>query len=201
MKPYDKIPIVNENFDDYILTNYKGKTYTISEKTLKNINPLLQNDFDGNNDCTLTSITTAVSYYRKNDTAIGYIYDNVKSIAKQYGYTDRIGTFSITVKSIYEKVLRYFRCPRKTKWRVLKPFANITTIIKSINGNQPVILNLLNDGRKYYHNHTVLVIGYKGIKVNNENELKYFLKIYDNWNKEVTYIDWQKLGYIFSINF
>jgi hypothetical protein len=31
MKPYDKIPIVDENFDDYILTNYKGKTYTVTE--------------------------------------------------------------------------------------------------------------------------------------------------------------------------
>ena len=201
-QPYDRQLLTDKNIDDYILSTYKGKVSTISQNKLKNINPLLQNDYGLDNDCTLTSITTAISYYRNNEVKIQEIYDNVEYIAKKYGYTGSFGTFSITVKSIYEKALTYFRCSRtKTKWSVLKPFTNITKIVKAINDGQPVILNLLNDGRKYYHNHTVLVIGYMGVKINNDKDLKYFLQIYDNWNNEVAYIDWQKLGYIFSVNY
>ncbi len=202
MKPYDKLSVTDSNIEDYILTTYKGGVHTISENKLKNINPLLQTDYGEDNDCTLTSITTAISYYRNNEVGIQEIYNNVEYIARKHGYNGKRGTFSITIKSIYEKALTFFRCKRqKTNWCVFKPFISINKIMKAINDGQPVILNLLNDGRHYYHNHTVLVVGYKGVKINNEKDLKYFLQVYDNWNKETTYIDWQKLGYIFSINF
>ena len=52
---------------------------------------------------------------------------------------------------------------------------------------------MLNDGRKYYKNHTVTVIGYKKYK-----KAK-ILIVADNWHKEVCYIDYNKLSFISSL--
>lgn len=57
-----------------------------------------------------------------------------------------------------------------------------------------MLLNLWNDGRNYYKNHSVLIIGYK-ITENND----FILTIYDNWYKHNSYIDYNKLSIISSI--
>ena len=63
-----------------------------------------------------------------------------------------------------------------------------------------MILNLSTDGRNYYKDHSVLIIGYREIKLSN-NKKMFFLKIKDNWTKETTYIDYSKLSVICSINY
>ena len=72
--------------------------------------------------------------------------------------------------------------------------------IKSIlhNGN-PIILNLYTDGRNYYSNHSVTVYGYKEIKIF-DNVLK-LLQIRDNWSSTISYIDYDLLCFICSINY
>ena len=59
----------------------------------------------------------------------------------------------------------------------------------------PIILNLWKDGRNYYYNHTVLIIGYA------ESENKKMLVVYDNWFKYICYIDYDKLSIICSIQY
>jgi hypothetical protein len=66
---------------------------------------LLQKDYGDLNDCTLTSITAIIKFY--NPTLnVQNIYDSVYSIAKMYGYTGSYGTPTITMGTIYNKVLK-----------------------------------------------------------------------------------------------
>jgi len=56
-----------------------------------------------------------------------------------------------------------------------------------------MLLNMLNDGTGYYKGHTVLIIGYLELK----ND--FLLIVLDNWNKDISYIDYNKLSTISSI--
>ena len=76
----------------------------------------------------------------------------------------------------------------------------INSLKKLLDKDIPIILNLSDDGRKYYKNHSVLVIGYKEIVLSNKKTM-FFLKVKDNWNKETSYIDYAKLSIISSINY
>ena len=49
------------------------------------------------------------------------------------------------------------------------------------------------DGLEYYKNHSVLIVGYL------QTVDKKMLVIYDNWFKSVSYIDYDKLSVISSI--
>ena len=73
---------------------------------------------------------------------------------------------------------------------------NFRTIQNLINANDPVILNLHDDGVGIYENHSVIVFGYTIHKIDNDKEI-YTLLIYDNWSKEMSwiiYIDSKMLG-------
>ena len=195
---YKSIPLVKENIQQYIKDEYNADRITIS-KEIKDIEPLLQANYGGDNDCTLTSITTII-HSKVKDEPIENIYNTVEKIAKKHGYTSGYGTFSFTVKSIYEKALKEYGLAKSTKWKIIKNIGiKIKDLIWALNDNTPIILNFLSDGRKYQGNHTVLIIGYDIIKVNNKDY--YLLKLYDNWNNVITYMDWQKLSYICSVNY
>ena len=58
---------------------------------------------------------------------------------------------------------------------------------------------MMNDGRSFYKNHSIVVIGYNRYKIDNR-EIR-ILAIYDNWAKEVRYIDYERLSMISSINY
>ena len=53
-----------------------------------------------------------------------------------------------------------------------------------------------NDGRNYYQNHTVTVIGYmeSGVKVK-------MLIIFDNWHETISYVDYNKMNKFCSVNY
>jgi hypothetical protein len=126
--------------------------------------------------------------------AINTIYDEVERIAKKYGYRPNFGTMSIVMRTIFNLVLKSFRINKKTSSRYLKNVGYCYRFIReNINANKPVMLNLWKDGRQYYKNHTVLIIGYR--EVGNYK----LLAIYDNWYKSISYIDYDKLSTISSI--
>lgn len=62
-----------------------------------------------------------------------------------------------------------------------------------------MILSVLNDGRNYYKNHSVTIIGYNIVKT--QNRKLNMILIYDNWSTEISYVDYNKLNIISSINF
>ena len=174
----------DENISEYLLSTYgiKSSLYKIY---IKDIEPLLQNDYGQENDCTLTSITTIIKYYNKT-IQVDVIYSITESIAKKYFYNGSKGTLPLFISTIYNKVLESFYIKKKTKCKLIQD---------QINKQQPILLNMFDDGKNFYHNHTVSIIGYA---IYDDVRL---LMIYDNWFKEISYIDYNKLSSISSINY
>ena len=166
------------------------------QKILGNIQPLLQRDYGEANDCTLTSITTVIhSWLPFVD--VNTIYTQVETIAKRHGYTGMKGTQPTVIKTIYQESLNAFKIPYRARSKYLKGVGFSWNFIKDNFNyvNIPIILNIWKDGRNYYHNHTVLVIGFV------ESYGKKMLAVYDNWFKDVSYIDYDKLNTICSIQY
>lgn len=150
-------------------------------------NALLQKDFGKAKDCTLTSLAFLYGVER---------YPQVERIAERHGYDgDLHGTNPLTIKKIMQECNRQFGVGGTCHAKYGKGIGYTYKSIKDlIDGGTYVLLSLLDDGRKYYHNHTVTVIGYE------EYERGRFLLVYDNWNSYVSYIDYDKLSFISSVN-
>ena len=151
------------------------------------LQPLLQRNYGEELDCTITSM--ACIFGEK-------YYGVIELIARRYGYDgDTRGTNPLTVRRI---MAEFMDCAHMTGtarsgygkgigWRW-------ATVKRLIARQTPVILNLWDDGRGYYHDHTVTVIGVE------EYRKDRFLLVLDNWNESVSLIDYKKLSIISSIN-
>ena len=176
------------------LEQYVNHEKFIITKLIPCVPILLQDDYGEIGDCALVSITMAI----KNlclSLDIKDIYTHVELIAKRYGYNGAThGTFFLTIKSITNKALEFFCLPQRAKSYYLKNICFDYEDIKyEIDHSRPVILNIKNDGRNYYKNHTVLITGYcytKHYKM---------LVIHDNWHNTVSYVDYDKLNTFCSI--
>lgn len=155
---------------------------------------LLQNDYGEASDCTLVSLTSLIKFLLPN-LIVQDIYKNVEKIAKSYGYNGATyGTPNLVIKSIINKTFQFYNIPQKAKSYYLKNIGFDYEDIKfKIDSNRPVILNLWKDGRNYYKNHTVLITGYC------YTEHYKLLIIHDNWFNTVSYLDYNKLSNICSI--
>ena len=177
---------------------------TCYEVVLNDIPALLQKDYGEANDCTLTSLTAIGVFLKKNQKTANEIYKVVEHFAKHYGYTGTAGTNPFVIKRIFDSVLTVLSIRKDTKVRYLKNIGyNFSLIKKTLVAGTPLILSMHSDGRQYYQNHSVLIIGYKEYKLSNINtqKIKRFLMVQDNWTKEVSFIDYDKLSIISSINF
>lgn len=189
--------VINDNnLQAYILKEYGDTSHLAVKKNyIQGIKPLLQNDYGEDQDCSLTSITTVVSYY-KPQLQIQFIYDQVEKIAKKFLYKGNRGTPTITMNVIFNKVLQLFQINLKSHNGYIKNLGyNYVGIKNLINKNRPTLLSLSKDGRNFYANHTVLVIGYYEI------DKAKMIAIYDNWYKQISYIDYNKLAIISGINY
>lgn len=191
--------IVKSNIDIYVKNTY-GEIQNRDSYRIYGVVALLQNDFEGDEDCTLSSITELTRFYKYSGEDTYITYNNIKNIAKKFCYTDNYGTLSLTITSILNKVNQLYNISKKGKGAYLKGIGfNIKTIISNINQRTPMILNMLNDGRGYYKNHSVTIIGYSDFIVNNKHI--YMLELHDNWSPISTFVDYQKLSFISSINY
>lgn len=184
---FEKQRLSDKNLDQYV--GFK----TGYPKLVSKIPCLLQNDYGKDNDCTLTSITAIVKYYNPTKD-VELIYNRVEAIAKTRGYTGWYGTPNLTITSIYNKALSDFNLNKKAQGFYGKGIGySFNKIQNEVNQNHPILLNLWKDGRNYYKNHSVLIVGYliAGDKK--------FLAIYDNWDYGVSYIDYDKLSIVSSI--
>ena len=161
---------------------------------LNNFKPLLQNDYGDPLDCTLTSITASTMYVlnREDDKLI---YSVVERTARQYGYSGvKYGTFAVTIKPIWERVLKELNTSHKKV--ALRAFKGIgytfETIKKELDLNNPVLLSFSVIKNTKYKNHTVTIIGY---------EDDYRLIIYDNWNKKPVSINYSDISFNSSIDY
>ena len=180
---------------DNNIEKYAGQSGLTKLKIVPGIQSLLQNDYGEANDCTLTSITCVIKWMRPS-LNINDIYNKVEQTARRYGYKGNRGTPSLVIKSLYQNIINAFNLKKKVHSRYLKDIGyGFNYIKKEIDEFQPVVLNLWKDGRDFYKNHTVLIIGYLEIAE------KRFLAIYDNWYHGVSYIDYDKLSLVSSIDF
>ena len=62
---------------------------------LGNLKALLQNDYAGDNDCTVTAIACALNIP----------YDKVLPVATKYGYTSKKGTNPLKVRNIMQEII------------------------------------------------------------------------------------------------
>ena len=189
--------VINDNnLQAYILKEYGDTSHLTAKKNyIQGIKPSLQEDYGEDLDCTLTSITTVVSYY-KPQLQIQFIYDQVEKIAKKFLYKGNRGTPTITMNVIFNKVVQLFQINLKSHNGYIKNLGyNYVGIKNLINKNRPTLLSLSKDGRNFYANHTVLVIGY--YEIGNAK----MIAIYDNWYKQISYIDYNKLAIISGINY
>lgn len=185
-------------FEGQRLNNLNIKKYMeISGTPIKywipGVPQLLQNDYGEECDCTLTSITAIIKMMRANyDTQ--EIYNWVEKIARAYGYKGNRGTNYLVIRTVYKKSLQGFGIKNNPVSHYLKGFCYDYELIKhELDKNQPILLNLWKDGRDYYKNHTVLIIGYY------YTQDKRMLVIQDNWYRDFSYIDYDLLSIISSI--
>ena len=184
---FNKKRISESNVIEYIKQTY-GKAGLKTRKVINSIDPLLQSNYGGDMDCTLTSITTIL-----NDGDPAALYNKVESVAKKYLYRENRGTSFLFIKCIFDKV-----SGKKTSRGYLKNIGyNWSKIKKNIDAKNPMILSMSNDGRDYYKNHSVTIIGYSEY---NEGNVK-MLIVYDNWYRSISYIDYNKLSLISCINY
>lgn len=127
----------------------------------------------------------------------------VREYAKDYFYTDKLGTIPVFARTIFNKSLKALDINYKVKSYYLKNIGfNLNTIKKSLNKNIPVVFSVTNDGRNYYKAHSITIVGYETFKLEKEGIVPKevtMLIVYDNWSKIYSYVDYDKVSILSSI--
>lgn len=201
--------LTGSNIRDYLEELYPNSCKRLLKARRLPIKPLLQNNYGQLNDCTLTSLTTCICYLFNYTltTDIKKVYQTVEKNAKKYFYNgETLGTLPFFIKKIFDATLKDFNKTKVTKAKYLKnagfTYASIT---KLIDAGTPVILSINQDGRNYYTNHTVTIVGYESYRITflnflKNDKLKQFLIVYDNWYDTYSYLDYEFLSSICCIN-
>ena len=201
-KDFNKKRIHASNIEDYLKKKYNVKEVKQTSEKLLKFSPLLQENYGGDGDCTLTSITACMNYYLKSSKPIQEIYNYVEKVAKKWGYRGDKGTMPVFIQAIYNSVLKKFPCKRKsTCFGYYKNIGfNFNTIKKLIDKSIPMVMSINNDGRNYYTNHSITIVGYRTYKIN-AKQTAHMLIIYDNWYESISFIDYDVLPLIAVINY
>ena len=207
---FNKKRLTNSNIYSYLEELYPDSRKRLLKAKRLQVKPLLQNNYGQSNDCTLTSLTTCICHLLNYTltTDIKKVYQTVEKNAKKYFYNGEIlGTLPFFIKKIFDTTLKNFNKTKVTKAKYLKnagfTYASIT---KLIDAGTPVVLSINQDGRNYYTNHTVTIVGYESYRlafpdISKNNKLKQFLIVYDNWYDTYSYLDYELLSPICCINY
>ena len=179
------------NIERYLKTTY-GELVLEEHDKITDITPFLQDSYGEDGDCTLISILTIVKFYNPK-LEPKEIYNYIEKIAKKYLYNGSWGTIPTFNKAIVKKVLTHFNINKEIVSKYIKDVGfNADTIIKQIKNDIPVIISISKDGRNYYDNHTITIIGYNVYK-NKENKKIIIFRVYDNWIRKISFLDYQLL--------
>lgn len=154
---------------------------------IANARCLLQKNYGEDYDCTLTSLAAIFGDEH---------YDLIEAHAKKHGYVGKTtGTNPLKVKAIMQGVVKDIGIDGVCRSRYGKGFGfSWYTIGELLKRGHHVVLNIYQDGRGYYKNHSVLIVG---IARYGSHRL---LAVHDNWNEGVSYVDYDKMCLISSIN-
>lgn len=177
-KQYYNKRLSGANLENYLKDTY-GELKIKSYKQIPNVKPFLQKDYGGEGDCTLTSILTTTGFYRC-ELNMNDVYNYIEKVAKKYLYHPNIGTNPFFNKNIVKEVFKYFKIQNPVSSKLIKGIGfNAYTIINEIKNAHPVILSITNDGRSYYKNHTITIVGYNIYEDKNGKEIIIF-RVFDN---------------------
>ncbi|MCI8955657.1 MAG: DNRLRE domain-containing protein [Eubacterium sp.] len=170
---------------------YSCRNLTMPTFTMREIENNAQN-------CTLVAITRMFKYYlwqgyKKIDSSNSKIYNKVKKVAKNYGYTNKGGTGPTKINNIVDKVADNYGYG-KSKCKGIYVLWNFNKEVKKeIDAGRPVIMNIATG---YYRNHSVTVCGYNIYrKQQTIRKIKYYtyyymITVYDGWTSSFRYIDY-----------
>lgn len=167
---------------------YPQRGKQVYRKLLTPYKALLQRDYGLRQDCTLTCMACIFGE--------GH-YGALERIAIRHGYNGEThGTWPWTVRAIMAEFLRTWGISGQPRAAYGKGVGWRWSTVKGIIAQRsaPVILNLWRDGRGYYADHSVTVIGVE------EYERARFLVVYDCWSEGLSLVDYDKLSIISSIN-
>lgn len=201
-KKYLQYKAITKNTLAQYLEEKFGKGYTCTLKKsciVEGVKPLLQSDYGLEGDCTVTSMTCILEFLHHKP--IQQTYDTIEKIDMKYGYNGTMGTLPIFINTVLKQAEKQLGC-KQSSWK--SGYGKgigfcFDTIVKCVDKGKPAILSMLYDGRNYYNNHSVTVIGYAQYLVNGRNQR--FILLYDNWTKEKTYLDYELLGAVSSLNY
>ena len=135
-KEFNEKRIHSVNLPEYLKKKYKAKEVKETSSKVLKITPLLQNDYGGDCDCTLTSITACINYHRKGQDTPEQIYNEVEKIAKKYFYRGNIGTMAFFIQKIYDESLKKFPCAKKKTYQGF--FKGVAFNFNTINNSKKV---------------------------------------------------------------
>lgn len=196
----------NYRLDDRNIVSYIQDAYGVENvsssaaRLISNFQPVVKKDSGLTSDCTLLSISAIISYHTKYTKSIQDIYDIVESIAEDFLYS---GYFTIPdfIKIVIDRTLKKINIIGESHWSTYKKADLIYNDIKIlIQKNKPIILSLVSDGREYYKDHSVIIIGYVEYNIGINKKVR-LLKVYDNCYDSISYIDYEKMDKICCINY
>ena len=213
---YNRKRLTNQNVKDYLTKKHAGFS-VISSKAYKRlgVDNLLQKNYGKDMDCSLTSITECTMYHyiasqntqKPEKLNADEVYNYVEETAKKYFYNgDTFGTIPVFIKNIYDKTLEHFGLKAKTKQKYFKNVGySLGSIMKTIDEGRPVIINIFRDGRDYYNNHSVTIVGYETFELHNFDtkitKQVTMLIVQDHWLKVNSYVDFEFISCISAINY
>lgn len=172
------------NIKEYLLEKMSGtkEVKSIKRKAIE-LDSFLQSNFGEKNDgdCTLTSLMTVIYYHCKKTIDYNLIYTTVRSFATKHFFNSKIGTIPFFIKNIFDKSLKTLKIRTlNTKSAMVKGVGfNLNTIKKAIDQGKPIVFSIFNDGRDYYANHSITIVGYEVFKFDNNKQYTMLL-VYDN---------------------
>lgn len=191
------------NLVAYLKKEYGSNDVKLAKaKSISGVKPLLQNDYGKSNDCALVSIVTLLNYELKGKHRIEMIYQYVEDVAKKYGYDgDKFGTANIFIRSILAQAAKSFRVKKTASSKYIKQLGyDWKGLYNQIDSKHPTILCITDDGREYYKSHAVLAIGASEYRLADKDDRRiHIIHVYDNWHKEVSFVDYDKLDVKASI--
>lgn len=191
----------DRNIISYIQDAYGAENVSSSAaRLMSNFQPVVKKDSGLISDCTLLSISAIINYYIKYTKSSQDIYDIVESVAEDFLYS---GYFTIPdfIKIVIDRTLKEINIIGESHWYFYKKIDLMYNDVKTlIQKNKPIILSIISDGREYYKDHSVIIIGYVEYSIGINKKVR-LLKVYDNCYDSISYIDYEKMDKICCINY
>lgn len=191
--------ISQQNVQKYLKDAYSNTPILQQQRKIDNFTFLLQKDYGEACDCTLTSMTAIVYFLSKNKSSVEAIYSEVEKLAKKRGYKGSRGTPLLTIQKVFTDSLKKYGLSKSSVKYGKDLGFTFNTIKEQIDKGNPIILSMSNDGRHYYGEHSVTILGYEVYKVGARTVR--MLAIADNWNKGFSYVNYEKLSKISTLHY